>query len=375
MSRRLAAALFCLVLATPGIAAASGYAGVLYAGGNAYPRVLRLADGIILAGVNTIVGGDGVGVVLASVNDGRTFRRIATIADPAGAGGAQECCASLYELPSAVGGFPAGTVLWVAGFGYGRRPVRIRLWASLNHGWTWRYVSDIAVAGDAAPLWEPSLSVAADGELVAFYSDETDKSRHDQKIVQLRSADAIHWTGYTETVATAHRPDRPGMAQVIRLANGSYFMTYEICDNDLKHLCSSYYRESPDGWNFGDPRNLGTVIRTADGKYFRHTPSVALSPTGTILLISEMVVNADGRAAPEDGEVLLGNDHDGAGPWYELPAPIAIPGAKNAPCRNFGSDLVPSEDGTSVLEVADDYDASGTCVAYYAWGSVRVAAG
>ena len=368
MTRRLAAALLCLVLAAPGLtAAASAYVGVLYAGGNAYPRVIRLADGIILASVNTIAGQDGVGIILASVNNGRTFRQIATITDPAGANGAQECCASLYELPSQVGGFPAGTVLWAAGFGYGQRPVRIRLWASLNHGWTWRYVSDIAVAGNALPLWEPSLSVAADGELVAFYSDETDKSRHDQKIVQLRSADLFHWTDYTETVATAHRPDRPGMAQVLRLPNGNYFMTYEICDNDLVHQCSSYYRESTDGWNFGDPRNAGTVIHTADGKYFRHTPSAVLTPAGTILLISEMVVNADGGVAPEDGEIILGNDHYGDGPWYELPAPIAIPGARNAPCRNFGSDLLPSEDGQSVLEVADDYDSSGTCAAYYAW--------
>ncbi|HEY3753378.1 MAG TPA: exo-alpha-sialidase, partial [Pseudonocardiaceae bacterium] len=244
---------------------------------------------------------------------------------------------------------------------------------STDDGLNWRFVSNIAVASNHYNTWEPSLSVAANGQLVAFYSDETDKVHHDQKLVQVRSSDGVHWTGYKETVVSAKWSVRPGMANVIILPNHTYFMTYEVCNNDLVHLCSVYSRRSTDGWNYGNPANLGVSVRTTDGKYIRHTPypvwSPGPGPNGTILLIAEMVVNADGSIAPENGRAVLANGSLGKGSWYEIPAPIAVTGVNNTGCKNFSPALLPSPDGRSLLEVDNDL-AGKVCETYYATESL-----
>jgi hypothetical protein len=353
---------------------------VLYDAGSSYPRVIRLehngpADGTILASITTNFGTQGAGVISASTDGGLTFQQIATIEDPASAGGAGICCSVLYELPSAVGELPAGTVLWADTVGYtapeAERHTRQRLWASADAGHTWRHVSDIAVSPNQYNNWEPSLSVAADGSLVAFYSDETDKAHHDQKLVQVRSRDAVTWTDQRDTVTNADWYVRPGMINAIRLPDGSYFMTYEVCNNDLVHLCSAYFRRSADGWDFGDPDDLGTVVRTTNGRYGRHTPTVVWSPgpgsTGTILLITEMLVENDGSISPGNGKTVLANDQLGAGPWSEIPAPVPVEGVDNEGCRNFSPSLLPAPDGRSVLEVTTDYDGP-ICKTYYATG-------
>ncbi|RSM59935.1 exo-alpha-sialidase [Kibdelosporangium aridum] len=353
---------------------------VLYDAESSYPRVIRLehsgpANGTILTSITTNFDTQGAGVISASTDGGETFRQIAAIEDPASAHSAGICCSSLYELPSAVGAMPAGTVLWAVTVGYqateGQRRTRQRLWASSDVGQTWRHVSDIAVSPNQYNTWEPSLSVAADGTLVAFYSDETDKTHHDQKLVQVRSADGITWTDYQETVVNTDWYVRPGMINTIRLPDGSYFMTYEVCNNDPVHPCSAYFRRSSDGWDFGDPYDLGTVIRTAAGKYGRHTPTVAWGAgpgsSGTVLVITQMLVEQDGRLAPGNGKTILANDHVGAGPWYEIPAPIPVEGVNNEECRNYSPYLLPSPDGTAVLEVTTDYDGP-ICKTYYATG-------
>jgi hypothetical protein len=352
----------------------------LYAGGSSYPRVIRLAhsgsaNGMLLASLTTVQNNNGEGVIEASTDNGLTFHQIAVIKDPDATNGDGICCSTLYELPSAVGAMPAGTVLWADTVGYSgaitQHTTRQRLWASSDHGTTWQFVSDIADAVSEYNTWEPSLSVAADGSLVAFYSDETDKANHDQKLVQVHSTDGVHWMDYRETVVSDTWSVRPGMANEIRLPNGTYFMVYEVCNNDKVHLCSIYYRTSADGWDYGDSLDLGTVIRTADGKYARHTPNIAWSPgpgpQGTILVISEMLVNNDGSISPENGATILANDNLGNGTWYEIPAPIAVAGVNNTGCKNFSPSILPATDGTSVLEVDTDL-AGSTCETYYATG-------
>jgi hypothetical protein len=378
--RRLGAVLCATILclaAAAWPAAAQPARQVLYDRGSFYPRVIRLADGMLLTSLTTNIGRDGVGVIEASVNDGQSFQQVAEIRDPTAANGGSVCCAALFQLPSAVGDLAAGTVLWAASTGSGvpaaKRTSRERLWASTDDGLSWRFVSDIAVASNHYNTWEPSLSVAANGQLVAFYSDETDKVHHDQKLVQVRSSDGVHWTGYRETVVSDKWSVRPGMANVIILPNHTYFMTYEVCNNDLVHLCSVYSRRSTDGWNYGNAHNLGVSVRTTDGKYIRHTPfpvwSPGPGPNGTILLIAEMVVNADGSIAPENGRTVLANGNLGNGPWYEIPAPIAVAGVNNTGCKNFSPALLPSPDGHSLLEVDTDL-AGKVCETYYATESL-----
>lgn len=366
---------------------------LLYAGSSFYPRMIRLrhsgaADGTIVAAVNTL---QQTGVILVSTDNGRTFHEKATIADPVAARGSgqQLCCSTLFELPLAVGSMPAGTLLWADTTYFDTlsviRHVEQRLWASADHGAHWRYVSSIASAttlyslaawGPRLPAaWEPSLSVSADGQLVAFYSDETDSLNHSQRLVQVRSPDGVHWVNKADTVVSDVRSVRPGMATVIQLPDGTYFMTYEICNTDLVHPCLAYSRKSADGWNYGDPRFLGTMVRTAgDDGYTQHAPypvwSPGPGPRGTILLSGQMVSSVDGRMTRDSGKVMLANDDMGNGRWYKLPTPIAIDDVVDAPCKNYSSALLPATDGKTVLEAATDLD-NGVCRSYLASGPLR----
>jgi hypothetical protein len=354
---------------------------LLYPGGASYPRTIRLehngaANGRVLASVGT-VDGSALGIVLESTDGGGTFRQVGTIADPDGADGRGMCCGTLFELPSPVGDMPAGTLLWAGTFGYkvpaAERHTKQRLWISRDLGRTWSFRSDIATSPNQYNAWEPDFSVAADGRLVAHFSDESDKPNHDQKLVRVRSIDGITWTDYQETVKNDDFFVRPGMAGVRRLADGTYFLVYEVCNLD-EPMCSVYFRTSADGWNYGDPLDLGTSVRTADGKWVRHTPTITVSRTGTIVLAAEMLVNADGSKAEGNGRTLLVNEDNGAGPWREIPAPVEVPSPDNHGCMNFSPSLLASPDGTSVLEIATDL-VDGVCHAFYATGPIPRAAG
>lgn len=370
---------------------------LLYPESSFYPRLIRLqhskdANGTIVASVNTL---EQTGVFLASTDGGKTFQQRGTIVDPIAADdkARQICCSTLMELPLAVGVFPAGTLLWADTTHYSvldiYRHIEQRLWASTDHGYTWQYVSSIESVdtvysligyGSRLPAaWEPSLSVAADGQLVAFYSDETDSLHHSQKLVQVRSPDAVHWVDQTDTVVSDVGDVRPGMANVIQLPDGTYFMTYEICNSDMVHPCLAYSRRSADGWNYGDPRFFGTQIRTTDGDgYTQHTPYPAWSPGpgphGTILLSGQLMSDVDGRMTPDTGRTVLANDELGNGPWHKVPAPVTISGIGDVTlsgvggdiCKNYSSPLLPSPDGGSVMEAATDLDSAGVCRSYYA---------
>jgi hypothetical protein len=360
------------LVSVTGAAAAQG-GQLLFDGVGNYPRVIRLqhsgpVNGRVIASVNSSIAEHGVGVIFESRDGGVTFRRLAVIREPEGRRG--QCCGTLFELPRPLGALPAGTLLWANTTGWegeGRdHLVRQRLWRSLDHGRTWGFLADIAVSPTGFNAWEPELSMAADGQLVAHWADESDKPDHDQKIVQARSVDGVRWSAPTDTVVSSDFFVRPGMPGVRQLPDGSYFMVYEVCNLD-EPLCSIYWRSSPDGWDYGDPEHLGTGVRTAEGKYPRHTPTIDVAPDGTILLASEMVVNADDSPAANNGAAILVNRRGGAGAWGEMPAPIQIHGVNNEGCRNFSPALLASND--SVLEIATDYD-RGVCKAYYATGPV-----
>jgi hypothetical protein len=357
--------------------AAAQTAHLLYDGPATYPRVIRLAhsgpnNGRLVASVNSTTDGDGVGVVLESRDGGQSFKQISTILEPDGTRGRGQCCGTLFELPRGLGAMPAGTLLWANTTGWevpsGDRHVKQRLWRSPDHGRTWTFLADVAVSANQYNAWEPELSMAADGRLVLHWADESDKPNHDQKIVQVRSRDGVHWTDQRDTVKNSEFSVRPGMPVVRQLPDGAYFMVYEIC-NLHEPLCSIYFRTSSDGWDYGDPLSLGTGVRTADGKYPRHTPTIDVTASGMILLVSEMLVNADGSHAVDNGGAVLVNDHRGVGPWREIPAPAGTPGVNNEGCRNFSPTLLAAPDDRSLLEITTDLD-GGVCKAYYATGPI-----
>ncbi|WP_020498221.1 sialidase family protein [Sciscionella marina] len=384
-SRRLILTAVLLLLGTTLVSAQAGAAqrNVLYDKASTYPRILRLAhngfaNGRILTSIEGWSGKDGIGIIHQSFDGGRTFQRLSTIKDPEAANGRGICCGAFYELPQDVGSLEEGTLLWADTVGFNapdaQRRTQLRLWKSEDRGRSWSFVSTIATSPTSDPIWEPELEVAKDGSLVVFYSDESDKSHHDQKLVQVRSTDGVHWGGYRETVVNEQWSVRPGMASALRLPNGTYLLAYEVCNNDPAHLCSVYTRTSADGWNYGDPHDLGTLVRTPDGKYARHTPTISWSPGpgqhGTVLLMSEILVKKDGSYAPGNGNTVLGNDHLGAGNWYEMPAPVPVDKPDNKQCKNFSPSIVASQDGRSATEVTTDLDGK-VCKTYYGTGELK----
>ncbi|MCA0350747.1 MAG: RICIN domain-containing protein [Chloroflexi bacterium] len=343
-----------------------------------YPRAIRLshngnANGRILASVVTFTNQGGVGAIYESLDNGQNFAQVGTVADPETAPGRGMCCSTLYELPQQIGAMPAGTLLWAnsAGQDLANRRMALRIWKSNDLGRSWSYLSSCAVAGNTGGLWEPEFSIARDGQLVCYYSDETD-GRYSQKLVQVRSRDGITWTDRRDTIASGLQSDRPGMAVVRKLPNGSYIMVFEICTPGGQFQCVVHYRSSVDGWDWGVASGLGIRPETADGRYFKHAPTIAWGPdanssNGRLYLIGQLLYNANGTLAAGNGQTIMTNTQNGAGVWQTIQAPVAIPSAFNNYCPNYSSSLLPSADGASMLEIATDYDA-GVCKPYYASG-------
>lgn len=341
----------------------------LWTGYSYYPRLIRLANngsanGMVVAAVVTNQNGNWVGAIFHSTDNGRTYAQVGAVNDPVGATGM--CCQTLYELPTAVGGMPAGTLLWAASFGAdggSNRRMSIRVSRSNDLGVTWSSLSTVTTSSSSSGLWEPELTVSADGHLVAFYSDETDAA-HSQKLDEARSTDGVTWTDFGNAVALTDSAARPGMAVVRRLPNGSYLMSYEVCGGS--HVCEAYVRGSPDGWGWGDPTNIGTRVLTADGRYPASTPTITVAGN-TVLLTAMRLRNADGTFATGDGTTVLGNAAGGQGAWFDIasPVPLSDPGGGPSPtCPGYSSPLLGSADGKSFIQVTTDYDANNQCSAY-----------
>ncbi|GHF71949.1 hypothetical protein FHX82_000769 [Amycolatopsis bartoniae] len=339
-----------------------------------YPRVVRLSQSNrIIAAVSGWDSDGTVAPVFQSTDEGGSFRKISEIRDTGGGRG--ECCGTLFELPRRVGDLRAGTLLWAASYGQdegAERRVSIRVWASRDAGRTWTFLSEAARSHDHDGVWEPEFDVDARGTLWLHYADETEAPGYSQILSRVGSTDGVTWGTRQTTLALAPDGVRPGMPIVRQLPDGRYYFGYEIC-NYGKLYCNPYYKISPDGADFGDSGDPGTPIRTAEGNYFQHAQTVALFPGGAngtrLVMVGQLYTDAAGAPLPGNGQVLLANDNLGAGPWYELPAPVPVPAAYNNWCPNYSSALLPVDGGRNALEIAADYD-NGICTTYFAKGPV-----
>ena len=320
-----------------------------------YPRAVRLAVGaaagtLVASVVAPQASGRMGGTILAATMTAVTFDVTGHIDDTLAAGGL--CCATLFELPRPVAGLAAGTLLWAASVGGDTpaQPMSIRVWSSVDLGKTWTRLGTVVTAGvprTRGGLWEPELSLTADGMLVCHYSDETDPA-HSQKLVEARSSDGVVWGSFTNTVALATVGERPGMANVRLLPNGRYVMTYEICgvagDN-----CTAHLRASPDGWSWGDADDPGLRPATVDGMHFEHAPTLVWSDRpgadGRLYLVGQMVYDGAGSVAPENGE-RRPRQHGGRRPaaGTKLPAPVPVAAPYDNFCPNYSSPLVPLDE-------------------------------
>ena len=343
--------------------------------GGLYPRAILASNGAIYASLvtgqpNGVFGGS----IFESTDDGLTFTRVGGIDDAILDTG--DCCATLFELPHALGALPAGTLLWATSVGQGAptNHMSILLWASTDHGRTWTRQSTIVAAaqpvscgGLSCGLWEPEFSQLDDGTLVCHFSDET-SAAHSQYLAERTTTDGLTWSASRATVAPAAAAARPGMANVRRMASGTYVMSYEVCGTDA---CNVHVRTSANGLDWGDANDIGTRPTTVDGRYFVHAPTLAFDATdganGRFFLVGQL---AGGGTPEENGSILLANTESATRSWYELDAPVAVPNAYDNFCPNYSSPLLPLDHGAAVLEIATRYDGNA-CNAYFARGPLR----
>ncbi len=367
--RRFLYALPAFLLAAPG-AWAQALTGQYLQNSTLYPRLVRLEHGP--AQVRGQVVASTNGNIFLSIDKGRDWSFLGTV--PVRAGSTERCCGDLYEMPVTVGSLKAGTLLYAASYFSGTTPA-IEIYTSTDGGRTWVFSSMPVSRGDATHgLWEPEFSIANDGALVVFWSDETDPCCS-QKLAQARSYDGVTWKDEINTVQSEIQADRPGMAVVSKLPSGTFFMSYELCG---PAACTVFSRTSQDGWDYGAPANVGTKVATADGLFLEHAPFNAWTPTpdapsGALLLAGQVLFYGNGAESSQNGQVLFVNrSPDGSGPWTLTSAPVKVPTSYNNYCPNYSSALLPSPKGESLLELASAYNAQGNCASYFATEPLRL---
>jgi hypothetical protein len=165
-----------------------------------YPRHVELADGTLLA-TGSLRGRRTPSAfpIFQSKDGGATWRWISDVEDKVNGWGfgAQP---ALAELTEPMAGYAAGTIL-ASGNSASSNGTRIDLYASVDKGRSWKFVSRVAQGGrpnttnGADPIWEPYLLQYKDEgklKLVAYYSDQRDKL-HGQKLAHQVSEDMVNW--------------------------------------------------------------------------------------------------------------------------------------------------------------------------------------
>lgn len=348
-----------MLLATCGITATVAQAQTRLSPETAlYARVRTLSNGEQVASVTAFNGGNHIDIY-ASGNGGASFSRVGGIYDSQFASGL--CCGTIFELSRQIGSLPAGTLLWAGSVGQdaANRRMRIKVYRSGDRGRNWSFLSEF-ISPNTGGLWEPEFLIANDGALVMLYSDETNGA-HSQRLMKVRSYNGVNWQNFENLVASTIQADRPGMAVVSRLNNGSRLMTYELCG---PANCTAFYKTSADGWNWGDSREVGSAIRLADGRYFEHAPYHTLLPNGTILLVGQVLHNANGSIASGNGTTIFKSANGNpAGPWTTINAPVGVPGAYDNYCPNYSSPLL-ALSNSSVLQFASRWEGD-RCIMFY----------
>ncbi|MFT4259093.1 RICIN domain-containing protein [Microbacterium sp.] len=270
-----------------------------------YPRAITLQNGTMLASFEQYTNGTPVLPIFRSTDKGRTWTRISSVRDTVNGWGLRYQ-PQLFQLPSAIGNYPAGTII-AAGNSIPNdlSETKLDVYASTDGGYTWSFVSSIARGGVAlpnngeTPVWEPFF-VFANGKLSAFYSDQRDPA-YGQKIVHQTTSDLTTWGAVVNDVTNSRYSDRPGMPVITKLPDGRYMMTYEN-GGAAEGYFSVYYKFSTDIESWGNKSTQ--VLRTTDGIVPTGSPYVTWIPSGgpqgTIVVSasssSDLFLNTSGGA-------------------------------------------------------------------------------
>jgi len=265
---------------------------------------------------------------VTDVNPSATFPALTRTAQP-----------FLFEVTQTTGSLTAGTIL-LAGMimPTDRSSSRLVLYKSTNQGTSWSYLSTIDAGGPAvydpsptsttSTVWEPSLAIDGYGGLVAYFSDERQKSSNVlQAVSYRRSTDGgASWGSLVNVSAPTNKSDRPGMITVSKLGDGRYIATFEVVNRPSRtqNTAPVYYKISSDGLSWGTATSIGTRIALADGRGIGSSPYVTWVPSGgpkgMVVVASKWSLTASG--AIDGGQNLYVNYNLGDGPWERLPMAV-----------------------------------------------------
>ena len=339
----------------------------------AYSRVIRLqysgsANGTLIGTFEhrNIDGTPTTFVIRKSTDDGATWSTLTTLSDPLTGSGHpsdQMWQPAFFEFPTAMGGYPAGTLLLQGNMAPSNNTSTSFVeWRSTNAGASWNYVSNFQNGGgEGSGIWEPFMALDSAGNLVTYFSDERQNGTYSQKLAHIVSTDGgATWSanpdgstrvspGEVNDVASTTQSDRPGMATVARTAGGTYFMSYEICgptDN-----CSVHFKSSSNGDSWGSgASDLGTLAQTSDGRTLNGTPYIAWTPAGGAS--GELLLSGHTESAGESQQVILTNANNGSGSWSWTPAPVVATGSGSNCSPNYSPNLLVSPSGQTVRYTA-----------------------
>ncbi|WP_135364385.1 sialidase family protein [Halosimplex halophilum] len=290
----------------------------------------------------------------------------------------------LFELPQSVGPWDAGTIL-AAGNSIpdDRSRTSIDVYASEDGGRSWSHVSAVAEGGravpqaDETPVWEPELALDAGGDLVCYFADERHREGgYDQLVGHRRSVDGGQtWDEEVFDAAVPNGADRPGMPVVARLPDGRYVLTFEVVGPT--HEGAIFVKTSPDGRDWGDPADLGSPVRTAEGHRLTNGPYVTWTPAGgsdgTVVASAKTLRTDDGEQAPGSGRTLLATaDFAEFADWSPVEAPLAFADEFDTGHGTVGwtTPLVPVAGGEELLQMTSTHVADGRCEIRYASASL-----
>ncbi|EDU43771.1 BNR Asp-box repeat domain containing protein [Pyrenophora tritici-repentis] len=291
--------------------------GVLYA------RSAQLSDGSILATWENYSPEPPIVYfpIYKSSDGGLTWKEISRVQDTQNGFGLRYQ-PTLYVLPQAIGGYPAGTVL-ISGSSIPTdlSSTEIELYASKDDGVTWEFVSHIAKGGRAVPnngltpVWEPFLMMYQN-TLICYYSDQRENATYGQKMVHQSTTDLKTWGAVVNDVTYPTYTDRPGMPTVAELPNGQYIMTYEYGGGPAipnSYQFPVYYKIVSDPTKFGEA--TGISLKATDGTIPSGSPHVAWSSFGGV---NGTII----ASAHSNSEVFI-NRGLGQGPWIKVATPEA----------------------------------------------------
>jgi hypothetical protein len=283
----------------------------------------------------------------------------------------------LYELPQAVGGLAAGTMILAGNLmPANRSSTRLALFKSTDRGATWSYLSTVDTGGpatyDPSPtstttsVWEPSLNIDSSGNLVCYFSDERQKAGGIlQAVSYRRSTDGGQtWGAEANVAAVANSSDRPGMITVAKMGNGKYIATYEVVNRPSQTLNTApvYYKISNDGVTW--PSGLGTQIALANGRSIGSSPYVRWvsggGPNGTVIVSSKWGLDASGNIS--GGEDFYVNYNLGQGAWERMPYAVTYDASdtQGGYFSGFAQGFDVSPDGNTLYQATNVENASTT---------------